>query len=157
MPPHSQHDAFVGPFHGRSLQDSVGVRSRLAAVIPGLRKASSLEDGGNRYASNQPAASPVKEKYSPAAVSSSLLRMIFLRVGGQRPQCRASSTGLASASDACSLLRPLTWIRSVPARTYRVLSLSQKALSPSPEMSEWAPLWTRFHWRCWCYERTAGA
>src|SRR5437762_8935855 len=48
MPPHPQHDAFVGPFHGASLQDSADERS---------------------YALNQPTASPVKEKYSPAAVS----------------------------------------------------------------------------------------
>src|SRR6266404_8721355 len=48
MPPHPQHDAFVGPFHGKSLQDS---------------------GWGRSYALNQPTASPVKEKYRPAAVS----------------------------------------------------------------------------------------
>ena len=48
MPPHPQYDAFVSPFHEASLQDS---------------------GEGRSYALNQPTASPVKEKYSPAAVS----------------------------------------------------------------------------------------
>jgi hypothetical protein len=36
MPPHSQHDAFVGPFHGRSLQDSAEGRSYLAQRHSGM-------------------------------------------------------------------------------------------------------------------------
>ena len=35
MPPHPQYDAFIRPFHGRSLQDSAEGRSRLRSVIPG--------------------------------------------------------------------------------------------------------------------------
>ena len=83
MPPHPQHDAFVGPFHGWSLSRRVGkaqrahrtdqqAQSRCAwwarrelrlcpPYAPVMRE--------DNYALNQPTASPVKEKYSPAAVS----------------------------------------------------------------------------------------
>ena len=33
LPSHPQHDAFVGPFHGASLQDSVEERSFLTSVL----------------------------------------------------------------------------------------------------------------------------
>src|SRR5262249_38986274 len=36
MPPHAQHDAFVGPFHGGSLQDSAEILTRLV-VGPGVQ------------------------------------------------------------------------------------------------------------------------
>jgi hypothetical protein len=37
MPPHPQHDAFVGPFHGLSLQDFDARRSCLGRVPRTLR------------------------------------------------------------------------------------------------------------------------
>ena len=87
MPPHPQHDAFVGPFHGGSLQDSAEAQlSRTASFrvrmtklhcaiaignleIPGLMLTHRPGMTTNHSALNQPWASPVKEKYSPAAVS----------------------------------------------------------------------------------------
>jgi hypothetical protein len=45
MPPHAQHDAFVGPFHGRSLQEIADRRTDLTAVIPGR-----IEDANLRCA-----------------------------------------------------------------------------------------------------------
>src|ERR1700704_1596780 len=79
MPPHPQHDAFVSPFHG---SECTGFR-RCAQppkppVIPrcvqlhiwGCAALAQTRNARakNVYALNQPRASPVKEKYSPAAV-----------------------------------------------------------------------------------------
>src|ERR1700754_4891651 len=81
MPPHSQHDAFVGPFHGA---DGTGLRRRtqpshvrhsgmVRRAGPGLSRfrvrCSASPRNDDHYALTQPTASPVKERYSPAAVS----------------------------------------------------------------------------------------
>src|SRR6266508_1002649 len=80
MPPHAQHDAFVGPFHGGSLQEFGACREGKAQRAH-HRSTNCVAWGGGHgaksafahptqvYALNQPTASPVKEKYNPAAVS----------------------------------------------------------------------------------------
>src|SRR6476620_4477723 len=47
VPPHPQYDAFIRPFHGRSLQDSAEERSRLRSVIPA--RATWREPGISRF------------------------------------------------------------------------------------------------------------
>src|SRR5258708_2821971 len=80
MPPHPQHDAFVGPFHD-SRAYHVGWAKR--SVCPPIQSTNSVASGwwhgaemrlcppyasSEHHPLNQPWASPVKEKYNPAAV-----------------------------------------------------------------------------------------
>src|SRR5215217_3335526 len=52
MPPHPEHDAFVGPFHGDSLQDSDEGRSHIAVVIPGRIEDANPESRDSGFASS---------------------------------------------------------------------------------------------------------